>query len=595
MEKKFCKFLTKIGMIDEDTSSTFIKIYKDIFLENTDINIFELSFQILITFLNNITNSQKNYMCHNLPLKFYELREKNKKEKLISILIKNRLKNKIRLLKHLFIWKNNSKNKSKDKMSTYKKRTNPNSFNKSNTSFKRSNQTSSSSIYKIPYPNYHSNANMIDEKLNNITEQDLISIDNNNTYKKSNSHLFLSNTAKNSYRSGSKKFHNNINNINYKELNKSSSGDKLVSSKKEKKSNNNNSHSTNNINTTWGYKEQKELNECTFKPKINNLKKNSNSLQASNKQREEEIQSRFDKLYYDDVKYKLSKQMKAIEYDHWTNKELTFNPNINNIPNFLKEEREEKFENRMKTYLDIKNKHNDEMQRQINEEFNKMHSFSPQINNSRISKSYSNNSIFFKAINDKNESENMSTIPAYIRLYEESKLRNQKKIQREKEVDKYMTSLSNSLIKNISVVNINKINELYENRDKSKNSEKIRNKVESEEGVTFKPYIYKNKFTKNIYSNFYERNSRFLEDKEKFINLHQRPPNQNPKKKISQNEKKEIVKNIVDRLYNESKFGTISNNSIGCNKYIKSVQGNYNNIHIGNKINNNFPDYDSVE
>ena len=111
MEKKFCKFLTKIGMIDEDTSSTFIKIYKDIFLENTDINIFELSFQILITFLNNITNSQKNYMCHNLPLKFYELREKNKKEKLISILIKNRLKNKIRLLKHLFIWKNNSKNK----------------------------------------------------------------------------------------------------------------------------------------------------------------------------------------------------------------------------------------------------------------------------------------------------------------------------------------------------------------------------------------------------------------------------------------------------------------------------------------------------
>ena len=98
MEKDFCKFLTKIGMIDEDTAQAFIKIYNDIQLEHSDINIFELSFQILITFLNNITNIQKNYMCHNLPLKFYEIHEKNKKDKLISIIMKKRLKNKIFLL-----------------------------------------------------------------------------------------------------------------------------------------------------------------------------------------------------------------------------------------------------------------------------------------------------------------------------------------------------------------------------------------------------------------------------------------------------------------------------------------------------------------
>ena len=65
---------------------------------------------------------------------------------------------------------------------------------------------------------------------------------------------------------------------------------------------------------------------------------------------------------------------------------------------------------------------------------------------------------------------------------------------------------------------------------------------------------------------------------------------------MSQNEKKEIVKNIIERLYNESKSGTISNNSISCNKYIKSVQGSFTNLHkIDNKINNNFEEYNSVE
>ena len=88
MEKLFCRFLTKIGMIDKDTSLKFMKIYNDIYNDNKSINIFELSFQILIAFFNNITSNQKNYMCHNLPLKFYEMHETNKKHKLISLISK---------------------------------------------------------------------------------------------------------------------------------------------------------------------------------------------------------------------------------------------------------------------------------------------------------------------------------------------------------------------------------------------------------------------------------------------------------------------------------------------------------------------------
>ena len=601
MENNFCRFLSKIGMIDEDTSLTFLKIYNDFYQDNVDINIFELSFQILFTFLNNITNNQKKYMCQNLPLKYYELREKNKKQKLISIIMKNRLKNKINLLKYFFNWINKSKNKkkeiiNKDNNNKNKKNNNKNinTFNKNNSSFKKINQNSYNNIYKIPYPNYFSNANVIEDKFNSINNQDNQdnSLDNNLSNKSTNQ-FFLSNTTKNSNNSGIKMDYNTINNFNYKELNKSSSGDKLLNSKKKKKILNN-YRSTNDINSTWGYKEQNELKECTFKPKINNLKRAITPSKMSYNKRKAEIQSRFDKLYCDNEKYYLQKQIKAIELDHLTTKELTFSPNIKNKSYILKDDRKEKFENRIKTYLDIKNKHSDEMQNKLNEEFNKNYSFSPKINNSKVTKSYSTNSIFYKTINDKNESENSSSIPVHARLYEESKLRNRKRLQRKKEIDDYINNLSNSLIKKITVVNYNKINDLYENKEKKIINEKTKNKVQKEEGITFKPFIYKNKFAKNINSNFYERNSRFLEDKEKFINSHKNIENQ--KKKMSQNEKKEIVKNIIERLYNESKSGTISNNSISCNKYIKSVQGSFTNLHkIDNKINNNFEEYNSVE
>ena len=580
MEKDFCKFLTKIGMIDEDTALTFLKIYNDIQKENSDINIFELSFQILITFLNNITNIQKNYMCHNLPSKFYEIHEKNKKDKLISIIMKKRLKDKIFLLKYIFLWKNKAMNIRKKISSNSKK--DINSFNKNNTSFKKTNQnTSNNNIYKIPYPKNMSNINYLDDKLNNITDQEYIFLDNNLS-NKSNSQSFLNNTMKNNTNSEIKINYNGGNYINYKELNKSSSRDKIRNKNKSK--NINNSHSINDVNTTWGYKEQEELKECTFKPKINNLKHNITPSKISYKQREKELQSRFNKLYNDNEKYKIAKQIKALEWDYLKNKELTFNPNINCTPNLIRDKRRKNFEKRIKSYLEIKNKHSDDIINKINEEFNKTHSFSPKIN-----KSYSNNEIYSKTYFKKNESENNNITPAYIRLYEERKLRNKKFLVRQKEKDECINNLSSSLIKKISVVDFNKINELYENKQKIKINERTKNKVENEEGITFKPFIYKNKFAKNICSNFYERNSRFLEDKEKYINLHQN--NSNPKKKISKNEKKEIVKNIVDRLYNESKSRSRNNNE--CNKYIKSIQESFNNLKNYEHI--NYHNFNSIE
>jgi hypothetical protein len=335
--------------------------------------------------------------------------------------------------------------------------------------------------------------------------------------------------------------------------------------------------------------------ECTFKPKINIIKgEDTSSKMPSSHKRKRQFQSRFEKLYYDNEKYKLSKQMKAIELDHMINKNLTFNPNINNVQNMSKELRKHKFSKRIKSYLDIKNKRSDQIKNKINEEFEQNYSFTPKINTPKNPKN-SNNSLFTKENNkEKYESQNMSPIPVYLRLFQESKLRNSRQNQREKENEIYLNQLSNSLIKNKRVININKINRLYENKEKYLIHEKTKNKVESEEGITFKPYIYVNRFAKNINSNFYERNSKFLDDKKKFINIHQK--NYKRKIDISPNDKKEIVKNIIDRLYNDSKTGTI-NNSIGCIKYIKSVQGSYSNINnkYQAKINDNYMDYNSVD
>jgi hypothetical protein len=112
MENKFCHFLVKLGIIDKDTCSIFLQIYKDMKYENKNLNIFELSFHILITFLNNMTNKQKAYLSQTFPLKFFEIRQKLILDKLRSIIITNQLKYKLHLIKYLYKWKFSKRIKS---------------------------------------------------------------------------------------------------------------------------------------------------------------------------------------------------------------------------------------------------------------------------------------------------------------------------------------------------------------------------------------------------------------------------------------------------------------------------------------------------
>ena len=562
MEKKFCYFLFKIGIIDKDTCSTFLHIYKDIFRDNKNINIFELSFQILLTFINNITKKQKEYICQNLPIKFFEIRQKIIQNKLRSILTTNQLKYKILLIKYLYIWKYSKKPKEKKSINS-----------KHNSFIYNRNPTtkSSNTVYQI-----HRQKNLFEKET-----YDMISDDND--FNISSKHIFdnnfLSNktTTKNTTKNSNSNLIFNFTSVNNKgEINNSNSKEYTINQTKKNKSFND-SKIVNEIKKSLEYKEEKELEECTFKPKINNLKQNISTAKKSNKERNKEIQNRFEKLYKDNEKYKLSKQIKALELDYLINKNLTFNPSINNSKRLTRENSKEDFETRVKKYIAQKKQHSEEIKNKINKEFEQNFSFTPKINTSKISKNNSTNSFFSNTINEKKELENKD-IPAYIRLYEESKIRNEKQIQKRKEADEFIANLTNSNIKS-PIYNINKINELYENKNKAKIEEKTRKKVNKDEGVTFKPFLYKNKYVKNIFSNFYERNFKFLVDKEKFITLNKNKINH--QKIISPKEKKQIVENVIGRLYSDPESYNLTN--IGCNRYIKNIKRNITkNININN-------------
>ena len=92
-----------------------------------------------------------------------------------------------------------------------------------------------------------------------------------------------------------------------------------------------------NLLTSIEEKEKIDLEECSFKPKINKPNKifrakstiniGNNSV-LNNKRRQQEIAKRFEKLYRDNEKYKVSKELKAIQLENIASQKSTFIPEI---------------------------------------------------------------------------------------------------------------------------------------------------------------------------------------------------------------------------------------------------------------------------
>ena len=321
------------------------------------------------------------------------------------------------------------------------------------------------------------------------------------------------------------------------------------------------------IHTSLEEKEIFELKECTFKPRINNPKKLSkrnlsqseinssliipNNINFKRHKKDEEVQLVFEKLYRDSEKYKLAKEMKAIEMEHIMSRKTPFAPNTEKYSkkNSVSKKRQksegnfESFNERQKEYLLKKNRHSAEITSRINSDYEEVCSFNPKITNDK-------GEYYQITIKEK-----INKKPVHIRLYEDNKDR--ENFHKKKEIENINKILDLSNILNPQkYFNFETINRLYENKEKYTVMSKTKKKVEKEEGITFKPYIPVNAYTKGVNGNFYERGQKLLNDRESFYEDENKKYDEGNKKKVgnkeySKEERKTIIDNIINRLYNE--------------------------------------------
>ena len=531
MEIIFCEYLINIGLINKESFSNFVLDYHKKFSNK---NFTENMKDLLLNFFNNSSNEEKNYMSINLVKNFFRVLNVKKLEKLKAIYLLLKEKLSIIKLKNLFKWKIISvKMNKKEEINTFK------NYEKLNNSIKKINS------------NIKRNRNTPNELDNFIT----MKINTNRERKKN--HIIKS----------------------IKNKNISSSQNESTIKKYDSTKESINPYKKNNKNFTERFssislKEKNELEECTFSPKINDyskIRRNSYKNELNeNKSESKRLSEIFNKLHNDNLIYKNKIKYSKEKFEKKLKEENTFRPKINNNNSFSRKlsKNNQTFEERQKLYLEKKEKNIKTIKQEIDDNFSKLCSFIPEVNTN------SYNLTKYKIKNESNtELKNTEIIMDYytsrtgegstlskrkspfLRLYDESKNRNIRKKSREKQYKNYINEMANiSCKKENNDINYDKLNELYLYDKKNDIIKKTKQKVENEEGTTFKPDIYINKSSKNITSGFYERNEKFIKDKQNFIecSLKEREKLYNNKDnnidKFSKEEKNEIVKNIVKRL-----------------------------------------------
>ena len=529
MEVKFCEYLINIGLINKETFSTLILEYHK--KHTNENNFMDNMTLILNNFIENLTKEEKNYMSSNL-IKYYLQFIKNKKYcRLKALYMLYKGKTSLIKLKYLYKWKYlsvnnqiNPKNGIINIISTKKSK-------------KRKYRNEPNELYKFKN-------NFLSMKINNNNKYiDKFQIMFNNDKKKQHQHPISQQNE-----SSIKKFDSTKDSI-----------------KKNGKKN------LSELKTSLALKEEKEFEECTFSPKINYTSRgkspkrididiDENNLSTINnksnyKKKYFEI---FNKLYNDNIIYKNKIKTSQEKYDKKFKEENTFRPKIFNNSFTQKYIQEHKsFTERQKHFLEKKEKKTEKIKKLLEEKYSKLYSFAPDISISL--KSIKNNGGVLKEYYT-NQPENMTKsnkcFSPFLRLYEDSKNRNIRQIQRKQDNDNHIIDMANiSCKKDNNIVDYDKLNQLYLYKKKKEIMKKTKKKVEEEEGSTFKPNIYINECAKNINSDFFERNEKFLKDKKNFIELSIKEQNKNfSKDKFTKEEKKEIVKNIVKRLTNEKKI-----------------------------------------
>ena len=592
MNERFSKYLTKIGLLNDKKNSS--NIFKSISKSNGQ-NFENYSFNLLMIFFNNLNEEQKKYMCHSIPSNYKIISEEKRREKIKSLIFQLKLKHEMVLLKHFYRWKlnisllnaflktendidynisnyrdnialynlinidNNIDVDNKNKTQTEEAEEQKNKINQEQNQNQLSKKSLSFADYKFKNSSNQSKENFT--KINNNKKIERKASNSRNKKKSyNNNKLNKSKMEINPYNFRNNKIKQNMTqqlSVNsYKNIRNKNKKNYSTSKNSNDNTKNNNTSIKSHLLTSLEEKELLELEECIFKPKINNMRKYLKNYSSKNivnssmntQKRKEEIQSRFEKLYRDNEKYKLYRQLKAIEQENAQNRKMTFIPQLKTqfreYLNKYKLKSEGNFEERQQKYLIRKNKHSNEIKNEIDSLYDSICSFNPKITNSKGE--------YYQFKN----TQKFNNKPVFLRLYEDGKDRRKYQAMAETEKINKIMDMSNILNPNKNF-DYDLIDRLYENREQKTNMILTKKKVEEEEGTTFKPYISENYYSRSVNGTFYERNQKFLNDKESFYDEENKKQQNSAKKnrnrkEYSKAERKKIINNIINRLYKDS-------------------------------------------
>ena len=551
MDKNFSLYLTKLGFFDENTAKEIIKSNK--LLENKKFS--DSSFHYLMNFFENLNEEQKKYMSYFIPNNYKIITNKLRTRKIKSILIQTILRQKLKLLKKLYQWKNNIKiNTYRNIINKYNIEENHKLSYDDNEKLSKNNTiTLDDYLAKENINIYNNNINPNDKGISNI--KSIYNSINIKPYKSKNERAF--NKQKNKLIT--KLYYNTNNNLrtyNYENNNNNKMRKpdlKYIYKNLYQRNISKKDNSKNKLLTSLESKELEDLKECTFKPRINNIlissMKQSHS-QTKNKSRDN-IESIFERLYKDEEKNKLSKELRTIDREYTIGKKFSFTPNINaKLKNIYRYQQHKNFAQRQREYMEKIDKKREDLRGKIDSEFDLICSFNPKITNEKGE---------YYIIKNKKKEKNMAKSSVFRRLYKDVEKRQELREQKEKEnIDKF-NEMANYLTLDKKVNDTSLIERLFDNR-KEDIINKTREKVEKEEGITFQPDIGDNDYIKNINSNFMERNEDWIIRRNNFIKEENAKQLENlrnngigNKKKYTSEEREQIISNIIERLYENCK------------------------------------------
>ena len=311
--------------------------------------------------------------------------------------------------------------------------------------------------------------------------------------------------------------------------------------------------------TTEYIKEQEELkNNCTFKPKINKYK----TPKASTKKIYYDNNSilRTEKLYLDNQKRMARRDADILLRDNKISKENTFKPNL--ISSSVKKI-QKNFSLRLENFNKLKEEKMKKMMKSLETDYNSVYTFSPTVN-------LTYNSISHKKNNSNTNLNSKGTkVSAFQRLYNDNKEKllrlEERKNQAMEEIlykaNNPMTNnkLNLNLIENNNYisksVDYQKLEELYNDYKKKKIKIKQKQKnLDNEKGITFNPLLVNGeKYLDKVEPNFFEREKKFVENQRNHIEAYKNFLIKEKEKyfKRYSEDKKIIIKNVVDRLYKD--------------------------------------------